>query len=469
MPSESKKKKSEGQRLKEKLTWEFPQAALESPEIVEKALDFCEDYKYFLSEAKIEREAVAFAAERLKEAGYREFDPAAVYKAGDQVYFCNRGKSIIATTFGKKPLSEGLRLNAAHIDSPRLDLKPSPLYEKESIAYFKTHYYGGIKKYQWVTIPLALHGVIFRKDGTKVTVRYGEDPGEPVLYISDLLPHLAAKQQTRKLSEGIRGEELNILLGTLPFPEKDLKDAVKLNVLSILNEKYGITEADFLRAELTVVAAGPARDAGFDRSMIASPGHDDRVCAYTALRAEIDTKKPEYTTVTVLTDKEEIGSVGNTSLHSDYLKHYLEYLAENQKVSYKDMVRSSMCLSSDVSVAYDPTFADVFEPGNACYMGKGAVVMKYTGARGKSGASDASAETMYKLIDILNKNHVYWQSGELGKVDEGGGGTVAQFVAGLNIDVVDIGVPVLSMHAPVEIVSKIDVYETYKAYMAFYK
>lgn len=469
MPSEGKKRKSEGQRLKERLTWEFPLAALESPGVAEEALDFCEDYKFFLGEAKIEREAVAFALARLEKAGYREFDPAAAYKPGDQVYFNNRGKSVIATTFGVKPLSEGLRLNAAHIDSPRLDLKPFPMYEKENIAYFKTHYYGGIKKYQWVSIPLALHGVIILRDGTKVTVRYGEDPADPVLYITDLLPHLAGKQSARKLSDGIRGEELNILIGSLPFPEKDLKDAVKLNILSILNEKYGITEEDFLRAELMVVAAGPARDVGFDRSMIAAPGHDDRVCAYTALRAEIDTKKPAYTTVTVLTDKEEIGSVGNTGLHSDYLKHYLEYLAENQKVSYKEMVRSSMCMSSDVSAAYDPTFSDVFEPGNACYLGKGTVIMKYTGARGKSGASDASAEMMYKIIDILNKNHVYWQTSEIGKVDEGGGGTVAQFIADLNIDVVDVGVPVLAMHAPIEIVSKIDVYETYKAYMAFYK
>ena len=469
MAADSKKKKTDGQKLREKLTWDFPQAAMESPEIVQEAMEFCEDYKDFLSRAKIEREAVSYAIERLEKAGYQPFDPEKQYKAGDKVYYNNRGKAIIATTFGKKSAAKGVRINAAHIDSPRLDLKPTPLYEKESIAYFKTHYYGGIKKYQWAAIPLALHGVIIRKDGTSVTVCYGEDPSEPVLYISDLLPHLAGKQSGRKLSEGIRGEELNVMLGTLPFPEKDLKDAVKLNILSILHEKYGITEADFLRAELNVVAAGPARDAGFDRSLIAAPGHDDRVCAYTALMAEIDTKKPSYTTVTILTDKEEIGSVGNTGLHSDYVKHYLEYLAQNQQVSYKDMVRESLCMSSDVSAAYDPTFADVYDPGNSCYLGKGTVIMKYTGARGKSGSSDASAETMYRIIDILDKNHVYWQSGELGKVDEGGGGTVAQFVAGLNIDVVDVGVPVISMHAPIEVVSKIDVYETYKAYMAFYK
>jgi len=469
MPSGKKNSKTDGQKLREKLTWEFPQAALESPELTEEAMTFCEAYKDFLGEAKIEREAVNYAVSALEDAGYTVFDPRAAYKTGDKVYFNNRGKAIIATTFGKKPLAEGLRLNAAHIDSPRLDLKPSPLYEKENIAYFKTHYYGGLRKYQWTAIPLALHGVIYKKDGTCLNIKVGEDPSDPVLYISDLLPHLAARQSERKLSDGIRGEELNIIVGSIPYPEKDLKEPVKLQVLSILNEKYGITEADFLRAELEVTAAGAARDVGFDRSLIASPGHDDRVCAYPALIAEINTAKPTYTTVTILTDKEEIGSVGNTGLNSDYVRHYLEYLAENGGISYKDMLKNALCLSSDVSAAYDPTFSEVYEPGNSCYMGKGTVIMKYTGARGKSGSSDASAETMYRVIDIMDKNKVYWQTGELGKVDEGGGGTVAQFIAGLNIDVVDVGVPVISMHAPVEVVSKIDVYETYKAYMAFYK
>ena len=467
--SSEEKEKTKGQELQDKLTWKFPLAAKESPELAAEAIRFCEPYKDFLTNAKIEREVVRYAFDKLEEAGYTVFDPAAHYKSGDKVYYNNRGKAIIATTFGKRPLSEGIRMNAAHIDSPRLDLKPSPLYEKDGVAYFKTHYYGGLRKYQWATIPLALHGVIYKKDGSCVDVRIGEDPSDPVLYISDLLPHLAAKQNGRRLGDGIRGEELNIIVGSVPYPEDGLKDAVKLNVLCILNEKFGITEADFARAELEVTVAGPARDAGLDRSLIASAGHDDRVCAFPALMAEIDSKEPEYTTVTILTDKEEIGSVGNTGLNSDYVRHYLEYLAENGGVSYKDMLKGALCLSSDVSAAYDPTFADVYEPGNSCYLGKGTVIMKYTGARGKSGSSDASAETMYRVIDIMDRDKVYWQTGELGKVDEGGGGTVAQFIAGMNIDVVDVGVPVISMHAPIEIVSKIDVYETYKAYRAFYK
>ena len=466
---ENTNEKTAGQKLQEELTWKFPSVALEAPERVKEAYDFCEPYKAFLSEAKTERECVAKAETMLKEAGYTEFDPKASYQPGDKVYFNNRGKAIIASTFGTAPLDEGVRLNAAHIDAPRLDLKPTPVYEKNDIAYFKTHYYGGIRKYQWATIPLSLHGVIYKKNGDAVTVNIGEDPADPVFYISDLLPYLSARQNQRSLAEGIKGEELNILIGSIPYPEKGLKDPVKLKVLQILNEKYGIVEADFYRAELEIVAAGPARDVGFDRSLIASAAHDDRVCAYPALRAELDTLHPTYTTVTILTDKEEIGSVGNTGLHSDYVRHYLEYLAENAGVSYKDMLQHALCLSSDVSAAFDPTFPDVYEAGNSCYLGKGCVLTKYTGARGKSGSSDASAETMSKVIGIMEANNVYWQAGELGKVDEGGGGTVAQFIAGMNIDVVDLGVPVMSMHAPMEIVSKMDVYEAYNAFVAFYK
>ena len=469
MAQTKEKKLSDGQKLQKKLSFEFPLVAMEAPEITEKAFAFSEDYKVFLDEAKIEREAADFAEKLLTEAGYTVFDPQKEYKPGDKVYVNNRGKAILATTKKKKSLLEGIRINAAHIDAPRLDLKPTPLYEKNSIAYFKTHYYGGIRKYQWAAIPLALHGVIYKKNGEAVQVRIGEDASDPVFYISDLLPHLSAKQNGRKLADGIRGEELNIILGSLPYPDDAVKDPVKLNILSILHDKYGITEADFRRAELEVVAAGQARDVGFDRSMIAAAGHDDRVCAYPALRAEIDSKKPTYTTVTVLTDKEEIGSVGNTGLNSAYLQHYLEYLAENAGISYKDMLKNALCLSSDVSAAFDPTFPDVYDPSNSCYLGKGCVLTKYTGARGKSGSNDASAETMYKVIDIMNKNKVCGQAGELGKVDEGGGGTVAQFIANLNIDVVDLGVPVLSMHAPIEIISKIDVYEAYKAFLAFYK
>lgn len=466
---ENAKEKTKGQLLQEQLTWEFPSIAQAAPERVEAAHAFCKPYMAFLSEAKTERECVTKAETMLKEAGYTVFDGSKAYTPGDKVYFNNRGKAIIATTFGTQPLNEGIRLNVAHIDAPRLDLKPAPLYEKDSLAYFKTHYYGGIRKYQWATIPLSLHGIIYKKNGEAVTVNIGEDPADPIFYISDLLPHLSAKQNQRTLAEGIKGEELNIIIGSLPYPEKDLKNPVKLMVLSILNEKYGITEADFYRAELEAVAAGPARDIGFDRGLIASAAHDDRVCAFPALMAELNSIHPTYTTVTILTDKEEIGSVGNTGLNSDYVRHYLEYLAENGNVSYKDMVANAICLSSDVSAAFDPTFPDVYEASNSCYLGKGCVLTKYTGARGKGGSSDASAETMAAVIGIMERDGVYWQAGELGKVDEGGGGTVAQFIAGMNIDVVDLGVPVMSMHAPMEVVSKLDVYEAYQAFLAFYK
>ena len=462
-------KKSPAKELEEQLTYRTPDIAQKDPAEFEKAFDFCEPYKAFLTEIKTEREFAAKAAGMLREAGYTPFDETKAYKPGDKVYYENRSKAVIATTFGTKPLSEGIRLNAAHIDAPRLDLKANPLFERKGLAYFKPHYYGGLRKYQWTTIPLSLHGVIYKKDGEKITVRIGEDPADPVFYISDLLPHLAAHQNARRLSDGIRGEELNIIVGSLPYPDEDVKEPVKLKVLQLLHEKYGITEADFYRAELEVTAAGPARDVGFDRSLIAAVGHDDRVCAYPALRAEIATVSPTYTTVPVLTDKEEIGSVGTTGLNSDYVLHYIEALADNAGVRVRQVLTHSLSLSSDVSAAYDPTFADVFEPNNSCYLGKGCVLSKYTGARGKSGSNDASAETMYKVIDIMNSNHVYWQAGEIGKVDEGGGGTVAQYIAHMDIDVVDLGVPVLAMHAPVEVVSKLDVYEAYKAFRAFYR
>ena len=431
--------------------------------------ELCDEYREFLDEGKTERECVEKSIKMAELHGFKNINSVKQLKAGDKVYKINRNKNILLAVIGSEDIKNGVNLVGAHIDSPRLDLKQNPLYESNDMALLKTHYYGGIRKYQWATIPLSLHGVIYKKNGDAVTVNIGEDPADPVFYISDLLPHLAARQNQRSLAEGIKGEELNILIGSIPYPEKGLKDPVKLKVLQILNEKYGIVEADFYRAELEIVAAGPARDVGFDRSLIASAAHDDRVCAYPALRAELDTLHPTYTTVTILTDKEEIGSVGNTGLHSDYVRHYLEYLAENAGVSYKDMIQHALCLSSDVSAAFDPTFPDVYEAGNSCYLGKGCVLTKYTGARGKSGSSDASAETMSKVIGIMEAHNVYWQAGELGKVDEGGGGTVAQFIAGMNIDVVDLGVPVMSMHAPMEIVSKMDVYEAYNAFVAFYK
>ena len=409
------------------------------------------------------------AVKMLKKAGYKPFDSRESYEPGDKVYYVNRGKSLIATTFGKKPLDQGLRINGAHIDSPRLDLKPNPLYEKEDIAFFKTHYYGGIRKYQWGTIPLAMHGVVVKKDGETVEISIGEDEKEPVFCVTDLLPHLAAKQNERPLKDGLKGEELNIVVGSLPFQDEEVKEPVKLLALSLLNEKYGITEKDFFRAEIEMVPAVKARDVGFDTSMIGAYGQDDRVCAYTALTAEIDAKKPVHTTVTILADKEEIGSAGNTGLNSDFVLHYIEDLAEQAGVRPREVMRKSLCLSSDVNAAFDPSFPDVYEGRNTSYISKGCVLTKYTGARGKSGSNDASAETMAKVIAIMEEEGVYWQAGELGAVGVGGGGTIAQFVAHMDVDTVDLGVPILSMHSPFELASKLDVYNTYKAFKAFYK
>ena len=461
--------KTQGQLLREQLCWNIPNIAKDAPQQVALAQEFCEGYKKFLDNGKTERECVNYSVEMLKKAGYTYFDAKKTYKAGDKVYFVNRGKAVVATTFGSRPLVEGSRLNFAHIDAPRLDLKPNPVYEKSDLAYLKTHYYGGIRKYQWVCTPLAMHGVVVKADGTTVNVCIGEEPTDPVFVISDLLPHLAAEQSKRTLGEGIKGEELNIIIGSLPFEEKDLKEPVKLLALKLLNEKYGIVEKDFVRAEIEIVPASKAADIGLDRGLIGAAGQDDRVCAYPALIAEIETKAPLYTTITALVDKEEIGSVGPTGLNSDFVLHYIEYLAQNAGVDYKDVCKNAICMSSDVNAAFDPTFPSVHDPLNASYLGKGCVVTKYTGARGKSGSNDASAEVMQKVVAMLDAEKVYWQIGELGAVDVGGGGTVAAYVAHMNIDTVDVGVPVLGMHSPFEIVSKLDVYNAYLAYLAFYK
>ena len=458
-----------GKELQEELTWKFPHIAKEAPEQVEEAAAFCEGYKAFLDEGKTERECVKKAVELLKAAGYAEFDTQGSYQPGDKVYYVNRNKAIIATTFGEKSVKEGIRMNGAHIDSPRLDLKPSPVYEKDDMALFKTHYYGGIRKYQWATIPLAMHGVIVKKNGEMVELNLGEKPGDPVFCITDLLPHLSAEQNERKLKDGIKGEELNIVIGSIPYTDDEVKEPVKLMALKLMNEQFGITEKDFLRAEVEFVPAHKARDVGFDRSMVGAYGQDDRICAYTALMAEIDTKNPTYTTMTILTDKEEIGSEGNTGLNSNYVGDYITYLAELEGVNPKEVFRNTICLSSDLNAAYDPTFASVYDPLNSSYVNKGCVLTKYTGARGKSGSNDASAELMAKVIGIMEKEGVYWQIGELGAVDVGGGGTIAKFVASMNIDVVDLGVPILSMHAPFELASKLDVLNTYRAFKSFYK
>ncbi len=437
---------------------------------VKKASDaFAEDYKAFLSENKTEREITAFFKAEAEKNGYKEFDKSKKYKAGDRVYSVNRDKCIILCTFGKKDASHGVKIAAAHIDSPRLDLKPMPVYESEEMAFFKTHYYGGIKKYQWTTVPLSLHGVIVKADGTKVTVRIGEDEGDPQFVVTDLLIHLSKEQMQRPAGQVVKGEELNVTIGSLPFNKDEESEQVKLNILNILAEKYGIVEKDFLTAELEMIPAYKARDIGFDRSMIGGYGHDDKVCAYPAAMANFAVKKPEYTTVTVLTDKEEIGSDGNTGLNSSYFKYFIHDLADLAGVPGRDVLSKSECLSADVTAAFDPTFPDVMEKRNASFLNKGVCVCKYTGAGGKYDTSDATAEFFGKVRGILDKAGIVWQSGELGKVDAGGGGTVAKYVAALNADVIDIGVPVLSMHSPYEVVSKLDLYSTYQAFAEFFK
>lgn len=458
-----------GKELQDQLAWKFPHIGQKSPEQVEEAAGFCEGYKEFLDRGKTERECVKAAVDMLLKAGYVEFEPNKHYNPGDKVFMNNRGKAIIATTYGTKSVAEGVRINGAHIDSPRLDLKPNPLFEKSDLAFFKTHYYGGIRKYQWGTIPLAMHGVVIKKNGETVEINLGEKPGDPVFCVTDLLPHLSGEQNKRELHEGLKGEELNIVVGSVPYSDEDIKEPVKLLALKLLHDQYGITEGDFMRAEIEMVPAHKASDVGLDRSLIGAYGQDDRVCAYTALMAEIETVNPVYTTVTILTDKEEIGSVGNTGLNSNYVGDYIVYLAEAEDADPKQVFRNSICLSSDVNAAYDPTFPAVYDPYNSCYVNKGCVLTKYTGARGKSGSSDAGAELMAKVIAMMEDAGVYWQIGELGAVDAGGGGTIAQYVAHLNIDVVDLGVPILSMHAPFELSSKLDVYNTYKAFLAFYR
>ncbi len=434
---------------------------------IREADSFCAGYMDFLNRCRTEREAVDFFEEKAREAGFTAFVPGEKYAPGSKVYYNNRGKAIILATIGKRSLREGVRINAAHIDSPRLDLKPNPMYEDTELALFKTHYYGGIKKYQWTAIPLSLHGVIVKKGGEKVTVNIGEDAGDPRFVVTDLLPHLADEQMKRTAPQIIRGEELNILIGSRPFKCDDESEKVKLNILNLLHEKYGIIEKDFLSAELTLVPAMPVCDIGFDRSMIGGYGHDDRVCAYPAAMAALGAADPEITCVTVLTDKEEIGSEGNTGLKSSYLRYFIEDLAAMEGLAGRDVLTRSECLSADVNAAFDPTFPDVNERRNAAYLNHGVCVTKYTGSRGKGGTNDASAEFMGRVRTFLENADVLWQTGELGKVDAGGGGTVAMYIANLGVDVVDMGVPVLSMHAPFEVVSKLDVYAAYRAFSAF--
>lgn len=462
------KKETSAKDLKEKLFMKKQHAVLRMTDAELKKCDaFCEGYKQFLDAGKTEREAAAFIEKAARAKGFVPFDKKKTYKAGDKVFCVNREKAVILAVIGKQPIDKGINLIAAHIDSPRLDLKQVPLFEKDDVGYFKTHYYGGIKKYQWPTVPLSLHGVVVKKDGTKIAVNIGENDSDPVFCVSDLLPHLASQQYKRPANELIKGEELNIIIGSRPFRDDEASEAVKLNLMLILNEKYGIVEEDFLSAELEAVPAFKAKDIGFDRSLVGAYGQDDRVCAYTELMAILDAKNIERTAVAVLTDKEETGSDGNTGLCSAYLKYFIADLAACFGVRGRDVLSASKCLSADVNAAYDPTFPDVFEKNNACVLNGGVCVTKYTGSRGKSGTSDASAEFVGEVRALLDKNGVIWQTGELGKIDIGGGGTVAAYIANLDVDTVDVGVPVLSMHAPYEITAKTDVYAAYKAFVAF--
>lgn len=462
----AEKKMSEAEALREQLCY-CPESAAKrmSEEEIRQADDYCEGYKAFLNTAKTEREAVEASVALAQANGFVPFDRHAALKPGDKVYYNNRGKALVLAVIGSRPIAEGVSIAAAHIDSPRLDMKPNPLYEDGGMGYFDTHYYGGIKKYQWTAIPLALHGVIVKKNGDVVQVKVGEDPGDPVFCVTDLLPHLAQEQMKRPAGEVVRGEDLNILIGSRPLRGDD-GEAVKLNLLKILNEKYGIVEADFLSAELEAVPAFAARDIGFDRSMIGGYGHDDRVCAYPAVTALLSLNVPEYTAVTLLADKEEIGSDGNTGTASEFFRYFIADLAALFGEESRHVLSESMCLSADVNVAFDPIYPDTVERRNCAMLNRGVVLTKYTGARGKSGTSDASAELMGRFRRIMDDGDVCWQIGELGKVDLGGGGTVAKFIANLNVDTVDLGVPVLSMHAPFEVVAKLDVYQAHKAFAA---
>ena len=428
---------------------------------------YCEGYMAFMDAAKTEREATTWAVQAAEARGFVELKPGMDVKPGDKVYLNNRDKSIILAVVGKQPLSAGANICAAHVDSPRMDIKPNPLYETDEIAYLKTHYYGGIKKYQWVTIPLALHGVFCRKDGTVVTVNIGEDDKDPVLYVTDLLPHLAADQMQKTGGQIISGEMLNIVMGTEPL-EGEGSDLVKLHIMKLLNEKYGVIEQDFLSAELCIVPAGKCREIGLDRSLIGAYGHDDRVCAYAEMEALFNIDVPEKTAVCVLADKEEIGSVGISGMQSEVFEYFMGMLCDAQGVNMYHCFQNSFCLSADVSNAHDPSFAETEDRRNNSQLNYGVAICKYTGSRGKGGASDASAEAMGHVRKTLDDAGVIWQIATLGKVDQGGGGTVAAYMANRNIVTVDAGVPVIAMHAPIEVVSKLDCYETYLACKAIY-
>ncbi len=428
---------------------------------------YCKRYMAFMDACKTEREATTWTINEAQKHGFRAYEAGMTVNPGDKFYYNNRGKSLMLAVIGSKNMAEGANICAAHTDSPRMDLKPHPLYEDAEIAYFKTHYYGGIKKYQWATVPLALHGVVCRKDGTSVTITIGEDDNDPVLMVSDLLIHLSADQMKKPLAEGIVGEQLNVILGSEPLNGEGT-DLVKLHIMKLLNEKYGIVEDDFHSAELTIVPAGKCREVGLDRSLLGAYGHDDRVCAYAQIESMFSLTSPTHTAVCILADKEEIGSVGVSGMQSQAFEYFMGMLCDAQGTDLRTCFANSFCLSADVTNAFDPNFPEVSDRRNNSLLNYGIAICKYTGARGKSGASDASAEAMYHVRSVLNNAGIQWQTATMGKVDQGGGGTVAAYMANRNIVTVDAGVPVLSMHAPIEIVSKYDCYMTMLACKAIY-
>lgn len=438
---------------------------------MENVMAYSDEYMDFLNKGKTERQCVKEIENLAIKKGFKKIEEVSEVKPGDKIYCINRNKNIALFIIGKQDIEKGLKIIGSHIDSPRLDLKPNPLYEDDNMGYFKTHYYGGIKKYQWVTIPLALYGVVVLNDGSSVEISIGDEEDDPVFCVTDLLPHLAAKQKQKTLADGIEGEDLNVLIGSIPNEDSE-KDKVKQNILNLLNSKYNLTEEDFISAEIEVVPAGKARNVGFDKSMILSYGHDDRVCSFAAVKAILDTENPEYTVSAFCADKEETGSNGNTGMHSRFYENTVAELINLQTI-YSDLklrraFSNSKVLSADVNAGYDPNYSSVYEKNNSCHVGCGVCISKYTGSRGKSGTSDANAEFVGEIRKIFNDENVVWQSGELGKVDEGGGGTIAYILANYNAQVLDCGVGVLSMHAPYEIISKADIFEMYRGYKAFF-
>ena len=433
---------------------------------------YAKGYINYLNNSKTEREIISSSKKIAEENGFKNIEKIKELKPGDKVYYINHEKSMYLAIIGKDDIEKGLNIIGAHADSPRLDLKPNPLYEDSELAFFKTHYYGGIKKYQWTTIPLAIHGVIVKANGEKVEVRIGEDENDPIFTITDLLPHLAQDQMEKKLKNGIDGEDLNLLVGSIPY-DKEVQEAVKLNILNILNEKYGITEVDFTSSELELVPAMPCRSMGFDNSMVAGYGQDDKICVYASLTALMKIEKPKRTAVCIISDKEEIGSMGNTGMESHVFDTFIAEILNKIGINKPNLLDKVFCnskmLSADVDAALDPIYASVSERNNASYLGKGVGLNKYTGARGKSGASDANAEFVAEVRNIFEKNNVRYQISELGKVDVGGGGTIAYILANKGVDVIDCGVPILSMHSPYEVSSKFDLYSAYQGYMAFWK